>query len=80
MNKLWRQFRQCDLVDSLSEECQKLRLEIQDLNRRLESARKETESTKGHLNFAVQFIAARHRVAIPAEPGTIRAALKQAEK
>ena len=93
LREWWRNLRQQPLVESLAEELTKsrqqvnklneelhlLRLEVGDVKDRLDKARKEHAESCGNVNFLWRFIAARHRIDVPVERGTIREHLVSAE-
>lgn len=67
-------------VSSTESSLRLLELEIEDLRGRLEAKTVAQEKTTSHLNKLWQFIAIRHRVDIPVEPGTIREVLQKASE
>lgn len=65
--------------DELTEKVRLAEVEIEDLKKRLETERAAHVKSRRHMEKLWRFIAVRHRVDIPAEPGTIRQILQKAE-
>lgn len=94
MKKWWNKFRGRDEIATLKsnlalaaaanrelqDSLHLSKLEIVDLDRRLTLERAEHEKTKGHVAKMWRFISIRHRVDLPAQNGTIRKILQDAER